>query len=434
MKKLLILITLLFPLLTQAQNIAKNADSLLNAYTDKNYFSGVVLIAKNGKTIFSKAYGYADESHLIANTLNTEFRAGSLTKMFTSALILRMVESKQLSLDDPISKYVTNFVNSHDITIKNLLSHTSGISGTVTSNSGDLERMVMSFKSENPYAPGTRFEYNNFNYILLSYIAQKVAGRPYNDLIKRNVFDKVGMYHTGIDYQGRKSDKIALGYTVNPQTKKRERMETANINAASGAGAMFTTVEDLLKWSEAIDKHTILSDKTFALATTAVKPGYGLGWIIGNQEEKAVRIGHTGSIEGFMADFVKFPKDGITIIFLSNLIPSIDVQLSKALVAIAFERPFEIEGPKREINLTTAELARYTGTYKSENEQMVVTIQDGKLRVLAPGGDKAELAAQDINKFFVVGPEIKIEFLEQDGKVTSMKVDVRGGLKFAKVP
>src|SRR5687767_15263647 len=130
MKQLLLL--LLIPVIAGAQTIEQNADALLTAYTDQNKFSGNVLIAKEGKIIFQKSYGFADRESKKPNTLQTEFRVGSLTKMFTSTTILQLAEQSKLSLNDPVSKYVPEFQNGDKIQIKHLLSHTSGIKGTTT--------------------------------------------------------------------------------------------------------------------------------------------------------------------------------------------------------------------------------------------------------------------------------------------------------------
>ncbi|TSD67683.1 serine hydrolase [Inquilinus sp. KBS0705] len=432
MKKLTLLLLLVVPLLTNAQGIAKNAYSLLSTYVNNKQFSGNVLIAQKGKIVFQKAYGYADKEHNKLNTLQTQFRAGSLTKMFTSTLIMQLVEQGKIALNDPVSKYAANFKYGDKVTIKNLLSHTSGIRGNTSPGASTPVDMVNTFKSEPlGFTPGEQFEYNNFNYIMLAYIAQKVTGVPYPQLVKKHVFDKAGMVNSGIDYKGRTAPDVALGYMVDEKTNELARMETGNIDAASGAGALYTTLGDLLKWSQAIDEHKVLKASSFDLAFTPVQPGYGLGWTI-RTEGNHVKTGHTGSIEGFMAEFMKFRNEDVTIIFLANLLPPADNHLSRALTQVAFNEPFEIETAKKEVLLPADVLNRYIGTYDMDGQKMVVSVTDGKLMVLAPGGDTVELGASAPNKFFVKGPQIGIEFLETNGKVTAMYVDMRGGQKFVK--
>lgn len=433
MKRLTVLLLLALSVAGSAQDIARKADSLLGAYTKRNQFSGNVLISKKGKIIFEKAYGYADKETNRLNTLQTEFRAGSLTKMFTSTLILQLVEKGKLSLEDPVGKYVPSLEGGANITIRNLLGHTSGLRGTTPPNAANAAALIKGYKSAPmAFVPGQRFEYNNFNFILLGYIAEKITSKPYADLVRENILLKAGMTHSGIDYRNRKSADMALGYMIDEKTGQLARMETQNIDAAEGAGALYTTVGDLLNWSKAIDDHKLLSATSFEMAQTPAMPGYGLGWTIRNYGNH-VKVGHTGSIEGFMSEFMKFRDDDITIIFLSNLLPPEDIHLERSLGAIAFGEPFKIETEAAEITLPAELLPKYVGTYEAEGQEMVVSIKEGKLYVLAPGGDTAELVPQGANRFFVKGPKIGVEFLEENGRVQAMNLDMRGGQKFKKL-
>ena len=432
MKTLILLLTLLIPLLTISQNIGENADKVLTSYTLQHTFSGNVLIAKKGKIVFEKAYGYADKDKNQLNDLQTEFRAGSLTKMFTSTLILQLLEAGKVKLTDRINAYLPQFENGDKITIKNLLSHTSGIRGTTKPNDITLYQMVNGFKQEPlAFKPGERFEYNNFNYILLGYIAEKITGKAYSILIKNMIFDKAGMNHSGFDYEERKSGDRALGYVVNTETKNLEKSKSGNVAAAASAGALYTTIGDLFKWSNAINNHTLLSAKSYEQAFLPVIGNYGLGWMI-DKKNGRFKIGHTGSIEGFMADFIKFPKEDVTIIFLSNLQDMIDYHISNVLTAIAFNEPYTEQKTKVEITLPESTLKKYIGSYESNGDRMVVSFKDRQLFVLAPGGDTAELTPEAEGKFFIKGPEISIEFRRESGKDV-MFVDVHGGQSFIKV-
>lgn len=420
-------------LLAAGQEAGQRVDSLLTVYTAQHKFNGAVLIAKNGKVILEKAYGFADQGKNQLNSLQTEFRAGSLTKMFTSTIILQLVEKGKIKLDDKLSKYVPAFPNGSTISIKNLLSHTSGVQGNTAPGASTIDDLVNGFKSDPlAFTPGERFEYNNFNYILLGYVAQKVTGKPYANLVKTNIFDKVGMTHSGFDYKGRISSDKAVGYALNPETRQPEKFEgNGDVAAAASAGALYTTIHDLYKWSQAVSSHTLLSESTYKLAFTPVMDGYGLGWIVGKNNGHDM-VGHTGSIEGFMADFKLFPKDHVTIIFLSNLGMPIDYHISDILTAILFNKPFAERKDKVTATLALNILEKYVGTYELNGDKMVVSINHGKLEVLAPGGDTAELTPESENKFFVNGPEVGVEF-KTIGDKQAMFVDMRGGMTFIKV-
>lgn len=424
------------PLFVKAQTIAEKADVLLTAYTVQQKFSGAVLIAKEGKVVFEKAYGYADRNTQRLNTVQTEFRVGSLTKMFTSTVILQLASESKLSLTDPVSNYVPGIVNGKKIQLIHLLSHTSGIKGhTESPEPRTLEESVARFKTGSPaFPPGAQFEYNNFNYILLSYIAQKVTGIPYPQLVKERVLNKVGMIHSGLDNTDRTSDQKALGYITNPETALWQEVNPGNVAIASGAGALYSTVDDLYKWSQAVAKQTVLSKSTLAKAMKPVRNNYGLGWMTSN-DNGHVQVGHTGSIPGFIANFMRFPQEDVTIVFLSNYQDLDGRQLTKDLSAVVFGGPYALPVKKQAIMLPAAVLQRYAGEYKLPNGfSITVTVTDNKIFALAQGDQsQMELTPESEKKFFLKGPETTIEFIEEEGAVKYMFVDLQGGQKFTKV-
>jgi CubicO group peptidase (beta-lactamase class C family) len=434
--KRFILMALLLPGLVKGQTIAEKADELLTAYTTQNKFSGNVLIAKKGKIIFEKAYGYADRAKNQPNNIETEFRVGSLTKMFTSTVILKLVESSRISLNDPLSKFVPGFLNGDNIQIRHLLSHTSGIKGnTEGPEPKTLAESVTKFHAEpSNVKPGEHFEYNNFNYILLSYIAQKVTGKNYPDLMREMVLNKIGMTHSGLDRNDRASANKALGYVTNPQTVAWVERETPNVAIASGAGALYTTLDDLYKWSEAIDHHTLLPAATYQKAFTPVKGNYGFGWIVNSKDGKK-EISHSGAIEGFIANFIKYPEEDITIILLSNYQDTDGRQLSDDLSAIVFNKPYKIPVQKKEIALSNEILNSYAGVYQlNENFTVTVSVENNRLYALAQGdSEKIEFTPESETKFYLKGPETEIEFIKENGTVKYLFINIQGGQKLTKM-
>lgn len=432
-----ILFTLLvLPCLVKSQTVAQKADELLTAYTDQKKFSGNVLIAQKGKILFEKAYGYEDVAANKPASLNTEFRIGSLTKMFTSTLVLQLVQEGKISLSDPLSKFIPSFENGDQVQISHLLSHTSGIKGHTESPAPTtLEESVTRFRSkELAFQPGSRFEYNNFNFVLLSYIAQKVTGTSYPELLKSRVFDKAGMKNSGLDTRDRKSNVKAFGYVTNPATVKWEVADGGDVALASGAGAMYSTVNDLYKWSSAIHNSIVLPDSLFAKAFQPVQGNYGLGWIV-KRENGRLQIGHTGSIPGYLANFMHFPVEDITIIMLTNYQDADGNRLSKDLTSVVFGDPYKIPVQKKEIVLSAEVLNRYAGEYQLSNGFGIeVSVEGNKIFALAKGDEyKMELTAESEKKFYLKGPETEIEFIEEDSKVKYMFVDMQGGQKFTKV-
>ena len=410
----------------QAQTIAANADQFLTACTSQHKFSGAVLIAKNDSIVFNKAYGYADMANGRLNTINTQFRAGSLTKMFTSTLIMQLIKDGKLKLNDPVSKYIPQASWTKDVTIKNLLSHTSGISGSTPQNTIVLTKLVEGFTpAASHFEPGTRFEYNNFNYILLSYIAQKITGIYFPALLQEKVIARAGMLHSGIDSFQRKSADKAFGYTLDPNNNQWVIAgDDKEVAAASGAGALFTTTRDLFKWSEYVLKKLKDGDSSFIWATSPVLNGYGFGWM-NTQQGAHHMIGHTGSIPGFAAMLMIFPEEKTTVIFLSNFQDMNTNDFVKNITAIAFDEPFEMPVVKKKIDLPVDVLQQYVGTYGEDAaSQLKFVIENNNLVVLAPGGDKVALAAESKDNFYIDGPGIVIKFNRENDKVTSVFVSM----------
>jgi CubicO group peptidase (beta-lactamase class C family) len=434
--KHILLALLVIPCLAQAQTIAQKADQLLTAYADQRKFSGNVLIAKDGKVIFEKSYGYADVAGKRLNTPATEFRAGSLTKMITSAVILQLVADGKIALTDPVSKYVSNFPYGDSVRLVNLLSHTSGIDGqTSAPEPKDLKGSVSQFVYKPlSFVPGTQFQYNNFNYILLSHIAEKVTNVPYAQLVKQKVLDRAGMKHSGIDARQRKSENKAYGYVTNPATGEWITPNEGNVDVASGAGGLYVTAQDLYRWSVAMDKHAVLNDSLTTLALQPVQNNYGLGWMTTNTFGKK-QLGHTGSIPGFIANFMKFPEENVTIVLLSNYQDVDARQLSQDLAAVTFGENYELPVVKKAVTLTGTELSKYVGEYKLGNGFTInVSTENNKLFALAQGDAEAiELTPEGNNKFFLKGPETDIEFLDENGEVKYMFVNIQGGQKLTKV-
>lgn len=426
MKKITLALLLIIPSLIKAQSIADNTDKFLTAYTQQNKFSGNVLIAKNNKIVFNKAYGYADLENKKLNTTQTEFRAGSLTKMFTSALILKLSSEGKISLNDAVSKYIPSATWASNITIKNLLSHTSGIHGSTPANAKTLIEMVEGFKADTSnFQPNQKFEYNNFNYLLLSYIAQKITNTPYPQLLQKEVLNNVDLNHSGIDSFQRKSTNKAYGYVINPEndawiiTGNNDRITTA-----SGAGALFTTTSDLFKWSEYVSNEINKGNVSFISSVKPVMADYGLGWISREQDGRKW-IGHTGTVEGFNAMLMIYPEDNTTIIFLSNLQDLNTEPFVHNLAAIAFNQNFEMPVERKEITLNEAALREYTGTFGEDlNNQVKFNIENNKLIVLAPGGDKIALSAEDKDKFFMKGADIDVRFNRDNNIIISVFISM----------
>lgn len=312
------------------QDLGNDLDAMLSRLTQAKFFMGSVLVVKDGKPILNKGYGMANQELDVPNTPQTKFRIGSLTKQFTAMGILQLQQAGKLDVQDLICKYLQNCPTSwQKITIYQLLTHTSGIRsfsdlseyatfkrsyGTAQSVADRLINLPLDFN------PGQKWSYSNSNYVLLGLILEKVSGQPYGSYLKTKILEPAGLKDSGVDITSSLLKNRAAGY-LNANTNA----DYIHLSTSHAAGAMYSTTEDLWRWSESFYGEKLLSKQ---LLLEMTKPRvkmeyprpdayYGYGLII----DKAFghrRIGHIGGNEGFRAGIDWFPDDRIAIVVLSN--------------------------------------------------------------------------------------------------------------------
>jgi CubicO group peptidase (beta-lactamase class C family) len=296
-----------------------SADGYLTKLTEKQQFSGAVLVATNGRVLFAKGYGLANREHAIPNKTNTIFRLGSVTKQFTAMCILVLERQQKLSVSNLILQYVEDCPEAwKTITIHHLLNHTAGIPNFTSFP--DYERLlrlpttveatVGRFKDKPlKFPPGKRFEYSNSHYVLLGYIIEKVSGMPYDRFIAENVFRPLGMTSSGYDHPADILVNRASGYSKG--TNGIVNCEYIEMNIPHGAGALYSTVHDMLLWDESIyTKQLVSADSLETMFTSAY------GW--GHLKEPRKVYHHPGGIQGFKSHVRRYPDDHVYFVVLSN--------------------------------------------------------------------------------------------------------------------
>lgn len=418
------------PLFLTAQDIPAKADALLSAYASQDQFSGTVLIAKKGKILFAKAYGYANREKKIQNTTSTEFRIGSVSKQFTAALILKLQEKKFLSVRDPLSKYIGDYPKGDSVLLGNLLNHTSGIKSITAMKQyyaewigqpATLEQTVAKFKNE-PYSfsPGKKFEYSNSNYILLSYIAELATGKKFDQLMEQYIFKPLQLTHTGVDSNLRISPLKALGYQATPDNDYGIARYN-DMSVLAGAGAMFSTAKDLYTWDRALYTSQLLSKTSLQQMFNPNVFGYGFGWHIDTVNGR-VEISHSGSIDGYKSNIIRYPAEDVCIIFLSNYFESKGAQISKALTAIAFDEAFEMPKQRKFVQLDDQRMQVWQGVYQMEKgPQVTVFVEDGVLKGKLEKQQPFKLLAESERQFYIKPIDTEVIFnTDGEGKAVEM--------------
>jgi CubicO group peptidase (beta-lactamase class C family) len=299
-----------------------------------NQFSGSVLISRNNKTIFSQSYGLANREKKIANTLQTRFRIGSMNKMFTAVSTMQLVQSGKLDLKANFGKYLTDYPNqdvSSKVTIEQLLSH-MGATGDIFGP--DFEQHRLELKTLHDYValygkrgldgePGTRWRYSNYGFLLLGVIIEKVSGQSYYDYVRDNIFKPAGMTRSGSEPEEQQVEGRSVGYMRSENGEWIPNNDTLPFRGTS-AGGGYSTVEDLMKFANALQSHKLLNAQNTELLTTGKVDVGSAKYAYGIQEEVingTKCFGHGGGAPGMNGSLQICPASGYVVAVLANLDP-----------------------------------------------------------------------------------------------------------------
>ena len=313
----------------------------LDADSAADRFSGAVLVAKDGKRIFSQAYGFRDREHKLPNTLQTRFRIGSMNKMFTATSILQLAQAERLGLDDTVGKYLTDYPNKEvatKVTIRHLLTHTGG-TGDIFGPEFEMHRLelrtlhdyIKLYGNRAPqFEPGSRWEYSNYGFILLGEIIERISGQSYYDYVRNHIYEPSGMTESGSEPENEAVAGRSIGYTRMGGNDLRPNMDTLPYRGTS-AGGGYSSVEDLLKFANALQGHKLLNAEFTDLLTTGKVDARAARYAFGFEDQMINRIrcfGHGGGAPGMNGDLEICPGPGYVIAVLSNMDPPAAGQVS----------------------------------------------------------------------------------------------------------
>ena len=431
-KKILTLFIILYAVINcNAQDHGTKIDALLEKAVDLNLFNGTVLVSKKGEIVYEKAYGYQNVEKNILNTPNTIYQIGSTTKEFTAAVILKLIENHKLSLDEKLSNYFPEIVRSNEITIKHLLTHTSGIYEILRDpkafNSGSQARskeQMLSFFINKPldFDPGTNYSYCNSGYILLGLIIEKVTGKSYEQVVKDFILKPLGMKHTGFDFIGLQSTNKAVGYSKYTKTEK-EASKPWDSTATYSAGSLYSTVEDLYRWHKGLLNYKVYNKASLEKATTPFLEGYGLGCWIDMIYDKKV-VSHGGNIFGFTGYFGRIQEEDVSIIILNNIFNRQIETIGQSILAILYDKPYSYFD---EMNMKPDILEKYVGTYDVNVDYKIkITRTASQLFIQRNNEATIEIFPYKENTFFQKDDDITIAFKEEKDSIT--KITIMEGL------
>lgn len=372
MKKVIFLMIGLFFITHQntfAQGKKQTIDNLMQMYHEYGQFNGTILVSEGGTIILKKGYGLANMEWNIQNKPDTKFRLGSVTKQFTSMLIMQLVEEGKIKLENRLTDYLPYYRKDtgDKISIHHLLTHTSGIPNytdlpdffeEVSRNPYSVDDFINEYCSGNlEFEPGSKYKYSNSGYFILGAIIEEITGESYENTLQKKIFDPLNMKNSGYDRHGMIIPKRATGYekTMNGYINS----PYLDMSIPFSAGSLYSTVEDLYLWDQALYTNKLLSEKYKKMMFTPFLHNYAYGWGIFNiglgETKDSVRVvSHSGGINGFNTRIYRIVNDKHLIVLLNNTGSTNLMEMCKAITNILHNLPYE--PPKLSVSDTLAEI------------------------------------------------------------------------------
>ena len=414
-----ILTTALFLTLGQigfSQNLDKTKlDNYFNALEQNNKFMGSVAVSKNGEIIYIKSIGFADIENKVKATENSKYRIGSISKSFTTVLILKAVEQKKLNTNQTIDKWFPTIKNAKKITVYHLLSHRSGIHNFTddkdyqnwnTQPKTEKEMIEIIAKGGSDFNPDSKAEYSNSNFVLLTYILEKTFTKSYSDLLQEFIVKPIGLKNTYVFGKINPSNNECKSYSFSGSWKTETETD---FTVPLGAGAITSTPSDLTKFADALFSGKLLTNESLEIMKT-IKDGYGIG-LFQIPFYKSVGYGHTGGIDGFSSIYSYFSDDKISYALISNGTNINNNDISIAVLSAIYDKPYEIP-VFTTFTLTSEDLDKYLGVYASKQIPLKITIsKDGNTLIAQGTGQPAfPIEATEKDKFKFDQAGAKFEF------------------------
>lgn len=381
-------------------------DSLFDNIDQHNLGMMSIAIEKDGKVIYQHATGDAiiDSNKTVKATINTEYRLGSITKMFTSVMAFQLIEERKLSLDDTLSKFFPDLPNAGRITIREMMYHRSGLANFTNNTHFDdwkdkpqthAQLLELIRKQKTDFEPDVKADYNNSNYLLLGYIIEKICDKPYKDVVTERVINKLGLKQT---YYGGAEMKSSEAASYKYFNGKWQADKVVYIDDFGGAGAIISTPVDMLKFINALFAGKLIQKTTLSQMMT-MRDGYGMGMFPYELDEH-LGFGHNGKTEGFASSLQIYPKDNLSIAFCTNAEVYPKAEILDDVLRICFNKPCKIP-TFQPVTLSDSLLNKYPGIYKDASGNItVVCTRDNNHLIFETHGQKLAIEALSNDRFY----------------------------------
>jgi CubicO group peptidase (beta-lactamase class C family) len=433
------LLGLLLSMVSPASARADKVDDYVRAEMLEQKIPGLsIAVVQDGKVVKAQGYGLANVELNVAATPETIYQSGSIGKQFTATLVMMLVEEGKMGLEDPISKYIPDAPAIwKDITLRRLLTHTSGISNGLYAKmdmrkdytEDELIQQIAALPLD--FQPGEKWNYSNPGYVTLGILIHKATGKFYGDLLREKIFAPLGMTTARIIDEADIIPNRAAGYRLVDGKLKNQEWVSPILNTTAD-GAIYMTVLDMAKWDAALYSEKLLKRASLDLMWTQVRLNdgttkqYGFGWQI-NEYHGHRLIQHGGAWQGFTAQISRYVDDKLTVIVMTNLAAGRPGKIGRGIAALydADLKPVE----RKAVPMDAKVFDAYTGGYELAPGYVATISREGdRFWVNFPGGSPPrEIFAESNTTFFVKSEEIQITFVrDASGAVTHLILDEIG--------
>ena len=413
---------LLFLVSTLAAQTAARYDRQIQAYVHNGDYNGSVLVARYGHILFQKSYRMANHEWGIPNSEKTKFHVASVTKTFTAAAILQLERAGKLKLDDPLSKYIPDFLNGERITIEQLLTHTSGLPDFYSLPEYPLRKYqrvtlpdLVAWVKTKPldFFPGSKSSYSNTGYAFLAYIIEQVSGKSYEQSLSEEILKPAGMKDTGAFRDDAIIANRATGYQPAFDDHGLRNAPAYDKTILTGSGSLYSTTADLYEWCRAVE-----AGKFFNVHDTS----RAYGWGARETKTKHKYIEQSGRDPGFSSHIAVFSSDRLIVIALGNLEDAAVNTMADELAAIALGEDPVLPSQRTKATGPIAHPEDFAGTYEVNPKFLLdVRTEDSKLYLRGTGGDFLPLEPTGKDAFFYRQLYVKVGFRrDKSGKIEAL--------------
>ncbi|HBI88375.1 MULTISPECIES: serine hydrolase domain-containing protein [Sphingobacterium] len=420
---LFLLGTLSSPILKAQEFTPVRMDSLMSVMDKNNVWMGSIAISKGDQLLYQKTIGYADLAQKKKATIDTRYGIGSISKTFTATLVLKTAELGKLQLNQTLSVYVKGIPNAEKITVRQLLNHSSGVHSITddkdyltwnTKPQTEQELVARIIKGGVEFDPGSKHVYSNSNYILLTYILEKVWKKDYASLLKEYICQPLKLEQTTFGRPQNNGSDLSESYRYTQEWTLEPHTDNS---VPLGAGAVWSTPADLARFFNALFSHKIINAASLE-EMKKIDQGYGIG-LFQLPFYEHVGFGHTGGIDGYSSVAGHFDDGNYNVAIISNANNYTNNEILKFSLGELYKKPFPLPD-LAEIQLTEEEISSLIGEYKSEQPpiQINITREGNKVFGQVVGQSSFQLKAKDRNTLVQPQFGVKIVFERNENKMT----------------